>query len=1068
MIARFLIMHNKAKSNVKRLKDYILDPLGIDDRVAYKRISNCGTVDDEDQAANMMRLVQSMNTRVKSDPTAHLVLSFHERPDEKTLAEIEDYVMERLGYQDHQRITVGHNDTDHFHLHIAINKINPNTYKLHSPWKSYQTLLSCCDFIEKKYGLKHDNHEIKNTARRTRAKDMEAGGDCESLTGFLQRECMEELKAAESWDDFQQTCLAHNITFKKRGNGFVFGAEDYKVFVKASSVDRDLSFAKLEAKFGEYTDEMAKKYAKEFNFKKGRKKKAAQKAYQLRNMGNASPEGEELWQEYRLYVKRKNAESEQTEEEQEAARLKIRENPYVSETVGRQLLSCGNWREFHGICRKNGLLFKKRANGFAFYKKNDEGKIDYSSPLKATDVHRRFGKKTLEERLGSFKSPADLYAKDRAAAAEFMKNPEDVALLERLKKCTSWDEMYWECEQKGYFLYAEGGSLFIQHSEQVHGIFRLDALDASMKLTPLEHKLGNFQKGSVIHDREQAAKQAKTDAAMRNAFYARPDNVALMQAIVDAQSWEEVLNVIEEKCDYEVVNYANDLYFVDRSTGDGNSRVFRFGALNDHMSRDALEEQFGSLDVSLENWGKENEEQEIPVKTPSFEDLWGDYKKMSEEEREEWLWGKQRVRGLSGDVSEAYEDIPRGDSVANDIFCCLVKDRYLRKLWFELDRIERNDALKRAQRLQKALRRQKLENSRARAGIHNWRTFLQDRAMANDPRAMSYLIKRKDPTADFARIAVDKAFYEAEEARFARNVQKVTMQGTRIYADRRERNGEVLFNYSSTDAEIAKHLNMARERFGDVLLLNEDAPAEFQTRVAKAARELGITVTNIAPYLTKTEQAKAEAERRIREAQAEAEERDEKKRQAQMEARKREEEEKKQREEELRKKQEEDFARLEREARHIVDAFVREHGLGAGEYSNPVAAEKMRNATELVTLHTKGIYATAKKTGQKVDRETLDREIAVRLRGTGHSQKQVADILSMAEGAVKRTERSKDAAAYAFSDEGRKALGKQSKYVRRWKLNEETVNTAWFADEGNEMVQSQGESQERKTGNARR
>ncbi len=1057
MIARELKLSNTAKSSTKRLSSYISNPQNCDSRLGYFRISNCNTVDDEKNAVRQMLLTQSMNIKAKSDPIMHLVLSFHERPDDKSLAEIEDYLMEKLGYLDHERITRAHGDTDHFHLHLIINKINPTTYKLHSPWHSHKTLLDSCDFLEKKYGLKHDNHEIKNTAKRTRAKDMEAAGDCESLTGFIQRECLNELKEANTWEEFQHTCLDHNISFKKRANGFVFSADDYKIYVKASSIDRDLSFAKLEKKFGKYTDKMAKEFAKDLRFKKGRKKKAAQKAYALRNMGNDTPEGEELWKEYRQYAKQKEAEAEQSSEEDRAARFKIRKNPLVSEEVGRKLLSCGNWREFHAICRKEGLIFKKRANGLAFYKKGEDGKVDFKNAVKSSDVHRRLCKKEIEERLGSFKSPADLYERDKASAAQFLSNEEDAALLDRLKKSKSWDEMYWECDQKGYFLFSEGGSLFIQHKEQVHGIFRLNALDPEMKQSQLEKRMGDFREGSVIHEREVRAKQAETDNAMRNAFYARAENFGLVQKIVDAVSWQEVLDIIEDECPYEVVNYANDLYFVDRGSGTG--KVYRFGALNDHMSRDALEEEFGSLDAFLENLASESEE-ECPVKTPSFEDLWGDYQEMSEAEREEWLWGKQAAKSLKEGVSNAYADIPRGDSAANALFLAVVDDQYMRRLWFELDRLERYIALRNAEKARKRLRRQQLENRRMRANFHNWRTYLQKQAKRNDPRAINYLVRRRDPTADFARLSPDREYQLNKDAEAARDVQKVTMQGTRIYSDSRERNGELLFSYTSSEAEISHQLSMARERFGDVLLLNGDAPAEFQTKVAKAARELGIRVTNIAPYLTKVEQAKAEAERKIREAREEAEEKASKARKTKQEEEARKEEERKRREEEVRKKQEEDFRQLERETKHIVDSFVREYGFGSPEYTNPVALEKMRNARELITLHKKGVYAAAKKTNRKVAPTELNRELAVRLRATGHSEQQVADLLSQAEGYRKCTDESVQAAAYAFSAEGGEEISKQARYVKKWKLNEETVNTAWFAEEGSE--QEQTERQERK------
>lgn len=62
----------------------------------------------------------------------------NERPDEQTLQAIESRLCDGLGFGDHQRISVVHTDTDHLHIHIAINKIYPTRYTLHDPFYGHK------------------------------------------------------------------------------------------------------------------------------------------------------------------------------------------------------------------------------------------------------------------------------------------------------------------------------------------------------------------------------------------------------------------------------------------------------------------------------------------------------------------------------------------------------------------------------------------------------------------------------------------------------------------------------------------------------------------------------------------------------------------------------------------------------------------------------------------------------------------------------------------------------------------------------------------------------------------
>ena len=51
-------------------------------------------------------------------------------------------LVDTLGFSEHQYIAARHNDKDHEHVHVAINKIHPETFRIHSPAWDHQRL--CC------------------------------------------------------------------------------------------------------------------------------------------------------------------------------------------------------------------------------------------------------------------------------------------------------------------------------------------------------------------------------------------------------------------------------------------------------------------------------------------------------------------------------------------------------------------------------------------------------------------------------------------------------------------------------------------------------------------------------------------------------------------------------------------------------------------------------------------------------------------------------------------------------------------------------------------------------------
>jgi len=252
MIAKHVPMKVTRKSDFGGLVRYITSAQGRDERVGAVTITNCGS-DDPFDAADDVMLVQQANTRSNADKTYHLIVSFRpgETPSPEVLREIEQRICAGLGYGDHQRISAAHHDTDNLHLHIAINKVHPERHTVHSPLRDYRTLAELCDKLETEFNLERDNHTARKRGGEGRAADMEQIAGLESLIGWVQRTCADEIKAADSWQALHATMAANGLSMQARGNGLVVTAENGPS-IKASSIARDLSKKALEDRLGPF------------------------------------------------------------------------------------------------------------------------------------------------------------------------------------------------------------------------------------------------------------------------------------------------------------------------------------------------------------------------------------------------------------------------------------------------------------------------------------------------------------------------------------------------------------------------------------------------------------------------------------------------------------------------------------------------------------------------------------------------------------------------------------------------------------------------------------------------
>lgn len=244
-----------------------------DEKVAWFRLSNV-VADVAGMAIAEVEATQLRNTRSQSDKTYHFVISFREeeRPSRHVVEAIEERVCHALGFAEHQRISAFHVDTDNWHLHVAVNKIHPETLRTVEPYYSHYRMDEVARELELDFGLEQDNRierglatERDNAIDTDRDTDSDTGGvsDRERFhaeQGFL--EWMKETvrpvlnqtltQDSTSWERVHETLADFGVTLRPHGAGLVFALEDGLHWVKASSVARDFSKGSLERSLGAF------------------------------------------------------------------------------------------------------------------------------------------------------------------------------------------------------------------------------------------------------------------------------------------------------------------------------------------------------------------------------------------------------------------------------------------------------------------------------------------------------------------------------------------------------------------------------------------------------------------------------------------------------------------------------------------------------------------------------------------------------------------------------------------------------------------------------------------------
>jgi len=271
--------------------------------------------DDLELACKLVDAVQVQNTRAGSKRTYHLVISLHpndRRLERKELEQVVERLVDMLGFSDHQYIAVRHNDTDHEHIHVAINKTHPETFRIHSPAWDHHKLFTGARALELELGLTPLRSRTRDRERLPqRAADCEAHHGVDSFARWAREKLRPALRRTElrSWNDVHDVCGRLGVVIRPHGNGLVFEDADRGVRVKASFIARELSKARLCKQLGAFQPaserhvEASREAPHRYSPMPARAPESLWKEYE-QSLYEARIQRQELWKSYRCAASR--------------------------------------------------------------------------------------------------------------------------------------------------------------------------------------------------------------------------------------------------------------------------------------------------------------------------------------------------------------------------------------------------------------------------------------------------------------------------------------------------------------------------------------------------------------------------------------------------------------------------------------------------------------------------------------------------------------------------------------------------------------------------------------------
>lgn len=261
---------------------------GIDgdhpERVEWVEARNL-VCDDLELVPHLMVASAAQSRRVEK-PCYHLSVSWalEDEVEREDMSGVADRLLDDLGLSGHQAIIVAHNDTEHRHLHMMINRVHPETGRAWRGAFDYRTIEQSLRQQETERGLRHvpgpHSGLIRDERSLDRAERLLAAREGRTPLNRIGKEKCRRwrselegvFKTAGSWQDVEDRLASRGRSLQLKGAGLI--VSDASGYAKLSDLTPPkMSVKKMIDRFGSYADHLKKKEERTTEQKADRQRK---------------------------------------------------------------------------------------------------------------------------------------------------------------------------------------------------------------------------------------------------------------------------------------------------------------------------------------------------------------------------------------------------------------------------------------------------------------------------------------------------------------------------------------------------------------------------------------------------------------------------------------------------------------------------------------------------------------------------------------------------------------------------------------------------------------------------
>ncbi|EGF9740277.1 relaxase/mobilization nuclease domain-containing protein, partial [Salmonella enterica] len=211
---------------------------------------------------------QARYAKDDTDPVFHYILSWqaHESPRPEQIYDSVRHTLKALGLSEHQYVSAVHTDTDNLHVHVAVNRVHPDTGYLNCLSWSQEKLSRACRELELKHGFAPDNgcwihapgsRIVRKTAAERDRQNAWTRGKKQTFREYVSQTAVAGLRSepVHDWLSLHRRLAEDGLYLTLQNGSFMVmdGWDRNREGVQLDSFGPSWNGDKLRKKMGEYT-----------------------------------------------------------------------------------------------------------------------------------------------------------------------------------------------------------------------------------------------------------------------------------------------------------------------------------------------------------------------------------------------------------------------------------------------------------------------------------------------------------------------------------------------------------------------------------------------------------------------------------------------------------------------------------------------------------------------------------------------------------------------------------------------------------------------------------------------